>query len=59
MKLPVLVERYIAYKRSLGKKFDTYARALRLFVRTIGKSNHRRISPDKVLAFLKDRKSVV
>jgi integrase/recombinase XerD len=52
MKLPVLVERYIAYKRSLGKKFDTYARALRLFVRTIGKSNHRRISPDKVLAFL-------
>lgn len=52
MTLPILVQRYIAYKRSLGMRFDTAARALRLFVRTLGKGYHRRISPDKVLAFL-------
>ncbi len=52
MKLQQLIERYIAYRQSLGEKFKTNATYLRAFGRFIGSgATVSGVQPKKVAAF--------
>ena len=52
MNLHEAVEAYIALKRALGARFDSQARVLRAFCRSVGEIDVANVKPDAVLAFL-------
>jgi integrase/recombinase XerD len=52
MRLHDLVETYIAYKRSLGMRFDSNAAVLRSFCRAMGDIAVEAVKPESVLAFI-------
>jgi len=52
MKLPEAVAAYVAYKRSLGMRFNTEARTLKSFYRTLGNIDMREVDADRVCAYL-------
>jgi hypothetical protein len=52
MNLHEAVEAYIALKRALGARFDSQARVLRAFCRSVGDIDVANVKPDAVLAFL-------
>jgi site-specific recombinase XerD len=52
MKAADLVEKYIAYKRSLGMRYETQANKLRQFSRKLGFKDVKLISPEAVRAYL-------
>ncbi len=55
MKLIDLIERYVAFKRSLGMHFRTDANQLRAFCRAMGDVDIADVKPDAVLAFIAGR----
>jgi integrase/recombinase XerD len=55
MNLHEAVEAYIALKRALGARFDSQARMLRAFCRSVGEIDVANVKPDAVLAFLAAR----
>jgi site-specific recombinase XerD len=52
MTLAALIDRYVAYKRSLGMRFDTPAKVLKTFCRAIGPVDADHIDQPTVQAFL-------
>jgi integrase/recombinase XerD len=57
MKLRDAVESCIAFKRSLGMRFDCQAEILRAFCRAVGNVDLARVQPAAVLAFIEGRRA--
>lgn len=52
MRLALVVERYLSFKRSLGMGFETAGAHLHSFSRAMGDIDIRRVQPDRVAVFL-------
>jgi integrase len=52
MNLSAVVAKYVAYKRSVGMRFNTEAATLKSFCRTLGEVPMTKVRADRVLAYL-------